>query len=105
MVENDKTKILWDYDVWTDHVIQARKSDLILINKENQRISLIDVAIPWDTRVKEKSGKIKKYQDLKMEIGRLWQAEVEVVLIILGALGVIPDDLKRNLACFKKVYY
>ena len=42
--------------------------------------------------------KIEKYQDLKMEIGKLWQADVEVVPIILGELGVIPDDLKRNLA-------
>ena len=32
-----------------------------------------------------------------MEIRRLWLAEVEVVPIILGALGLIPDDLRRNL--------
>ena len=65
-------KILWDYDVRTDHVIQARRPDLILINKVDQKVSLIDVAIPWDTRVKEKSReKIEKYHDLKMEIGRL----------------------------------
>ena len=71
---------------------------MILINKEKQKVSLIDVAIPWDTRVVEKSReKIEKYQDLKMEVGRLWQAEAEVVPIILGALGLIPEDLKRNL--------
>ena len=98
VVENDRMKILWDYDVRTDHVIQARRPDLILINKVEQKVSLIDVAIPWDTRVKEKSReKIEKYHDLKMEIGRLWKAEVQVVPIILGALGVVPDDLKRNL--------
>ena len=32
-----------------------------------------------------------------MELRRLWQAEVEVVPIILGALGLILGDLKRNL--------
>ena len=69
-----------------------------MVNKETQKVQLIDVAIPWDTRVMEKSREKKeKYHDLKMEIGRLWQAEVEVVPIILGALGLIPDDLKRNL--------
>ena len=98
VVENDRAKILWDYDVRTDHRIQARKPDLIVVNKETQKVQLIDVAIPWDTRVMEKSREKKeKYHDLKMEIGRLWQAEVEVVPIILGALGLIPDDLKRNL--------
>ena len=98
IIENDKAKVLWDYDVRTDHGIQARKPDLIVVNKEHQRVQLIDVAIPWDTRTMEKSReKIDKYQDLKMEIRRLWQAEVEVVPIILGALGLIPSDLKRNL--------
>ena len=98
VVENDRAKILWDYDVRTDHRIQARKPDLILVNKENQKVTLIDVAIPWDTRVVEKSReKVEKYQDLKIEIRRLWQSEVEVVPIIVGALGLIPDDLKRNL--------
>ena len=98
VVENDRAKILWDYDVRTDHRIQARKPDLIVVNKETQKVQLIDVAIPWDTRVMEKSREKKeKYHDLKMEIGRLWQAEVEVVPIILGALGLVSDDLKRNL--------
>ena len=41
--------------------------------------------------------RIEKYQDLKIELRRIWQAEVEVVPIMLGALGLIPDDLKRNL--------
>ena len=45
VVENDRAKILWDYDVRTDHRIQARKPDLILVNKENQKVALIDVAI------------------------------------------------------------
>ena len=98
VIENDKAKLLWDYDVRTDHVIQARRPDIILINKEHQKVSLIDIAIPWDTRVKDKNReKIEKYQDLKMEVARLWQTEVEVVPIIIGALGIIPDDLERNL--------
>ena len=98
VIENDKAKLLWDYDVRTDHVIQARRPDIILINKEHQKVSLIDIAIPWDTRVKDKKReKIEKYQDLKMEVARLWQTEVEVVPIIIGALGIIPDDLERNL--------
>ena len=88
VLENEKIKILWDYDVRTDHVIQARRSDLILVQKETNKVTLIDVAIPWDSRVEEKSReKIEKYQDLKIEVRRLWQAEVEVVPIILGAIG------------------
>ena len=98
VLENEKIKILWDYDVRTGHVIQARKPDLILVQKETNKVTLIDVAIPWDSRVEEKSReKIEKYQDLKIEVRRLWQAEVEVVPIVFGALGVISKDLRRNL--------
>ena len=98
VLENEEIKILWDYDVRTDHVIQARRPDLILVQKGTNKVSLIDVAVPWDSRVEDKSKeKIEKYQDLKIEVRRLWQAEVEVVPIILGALGVIPKDLRRNL--------
>ena len=54
-------------------------------------------SIPWDTGVVEKNREnLEKYHDLKMEIGRLCQAEVEMLPIILGAIGLISDDLKRN---------
>ena len=33
------------------------KHDLMLINKENLKVSLIDVAISWDIRVMEKTTK------------------------------------------------
>ena len=55
IIENDKAKVLWDYDVRTDHRIQARKPDLIVVNKDHQKVQLIYVAVPWDTRVMEKS--------------------------------------------------
>ena len=71
---------------------------MILVNKENKKVTVIDEAIPWDTRVVEKGReKMEQYQDLKMGLRRIWQAQVKVVPIILGALGLIPDDLKMNL--------
>ena len=27
-------KLLWDFDIYTDHLISARRSDLIIINKK-----------------------------------------------------------------------
>ena len=34
VIENDKCKILWDFTVQTDHIIQARRPDMIFIDKE-----------------------------------------------------------------------
>ena len=41
VLENDTHKLLWDFDSQTDHLISARKSDLIVINnkKENSQNS------------------------------------------------------------------
>ncbi|XP_064111262.1 uncharacterized protein LOC135218743 [Macrobrachium nipponense] len=49
-------------------------------------------------RVDEKDrGKIDKYQDLKIEIRKIWDMPVEVVPIIIGTLGTSPRSLRRNL--------
>ena len=34
ILENDKHKLLSDFDIQTDHLISARKPDLIIINKK-----------------------------------------------------------------------
>ena len=80
-------------------MIQAHRPDLTLVNKTNNKVSLIDVAVPWDSRVEQKEQEKKKIdnQDLRIELKRLWDMPVEIVPIIIGALGTIPKSLKRNL--------
>ena len=34
VLENDTHKLLWDFDIHTDHLISARRPDLIIINKK-----------------------------------------------------------------------
>ena len=98
VVENEEAKLLWDYSIQTDRVIQARRPDLTLVDKNKKSVSLIDVSVPWDSRVEEKEReKVHKYQDLRFELRRLWEMPVEVVPIVIGALGTIPKNLKRNL--------
>ena len=82
VVENEKCKILWDMTIQCDHVIDARRSDIVLVERENNKAIIVDIASPRDHRVYEKKGeKIEKYQDLKREIGRLWG---------FGHLEVVP---------------
>ena len=46
-----------------DRMIEARRPDTVLIHKKNKEVKIIDIALPGDTRVKEKElEKIKKYQ-------------------------------------------
>ena len=42
--ENDTHKLLWDFDVPTDHLISARIPDLIIINKKQRICKIVDFA-------------------------------------------------------------
>ena len=37
VLENDSHKILWDSNIQTDHLIPARRPDLIIINKKKKK--------------------------------------------------------------------
>jgi len=51
---------------------------------------LIDVAISGDGNViKKKAEKISKYEDLTIEIQRMWNVKTKVIQVIIGATGTI----------------
>ena len=88
VLENDNIKILWDFNIHTDRVIEARRPDIVVVDKRNSEAVIIDIAVPGDLRVKDKEmEKILKYQNLALEISRMWNVKASVVPIIVGALG------------------
>ena len=57
-----------------DHVIGARRPDIVMIDKKERRCTIIGIVVRTDGRVHEKEReKVEKYQDLGRKIGRLWQ--------------------------------
>ena len=78
-------------------MIEARRPDIIVIDKKERKGLIIDIAVPADVRVEEKEReKVKKYQDLKREIRRLWKLKkVEVVPVVIGALGSVTKGFDR----------
>ena len=50
--ENNTHKLLWGFDVQTDHLISARRPDLIIINKKKRTCKIVDFAVPADYRIK-----------------------------------------------------
>ena len=68
-VEYEEVKVLWDINVQCDNVIEARRPDIILIDKKERKGIIINIAVPADVRVGGKEReKVEKYQDLKIEI-------------------------------------
>lgn len=99
VTENEKVKLLWDFNIQTDKVIEARRPDIVMINKKTKECQIIDIAIPSDTRVEKKEEeKIGKYQELAFELGRLWEVRTQVIPIVIGALGTITNKLPAYLA-------
>ena len=50
----DTHKLLWDFNIQTDHLISARRPDLIIINKRKITCKIVDFAVPVDHRIKLK---------------------------------------------------
>ena len=73
-------KILWDLNIQTNKVIDARHPDIVVTNKDKQEDQTIDIATEKEI---EKRG---IYQDLEMEIRRPRKKSVQVVPIVVGAL-------------------
>ena len=72
VVENEEVKVLWDINVQCDNMIEARRPDIILIDKKEWKEIIIDIAVPADLRVgekrKEKSGKIPGLEERDLKI-------------------------------------
>ena len=61
-------EILWDFSIRTDHVIEARRPDLLVVDKKERSCKTTDFAVPGDSRIEEKQkDKTEKYQDLGRE--------------------------------------
>ena len=69
VLENEDYKMLWDFSIQTDHVIEARTPDLIVVDKKQRSCKNSDFAVLGDSRIEEKEkNKMEKYQDLGREL-------------------------------------
>ena len=100
VIENKGYKILLDFTIQCDTKIEARRPDIVLIDKTMKEVKIVDVTIPGDERVNEREvGKIEKYKLLKDEIARMWDMkEVIVIPVVVGALGAISTGFEKYIA-------
>ena len=62
-LENDTHKLLWDFNIHTDHLISARRPDLIIINKKKK---------------KKKKKEKREFGKLSTLLSRLTQNKTEI---------------------------
>ena len=54
VLENGTHKLLWDFEILTDHLILARRSYLVIVNKRKRTCPIVDFAVSAGYRVKIK---------------------------------------------------
>ena len=77
--EIEMNKILWDSKIQTDHLILARRP--VLTNKKKKRTT---------------QQKIDKYLDFTREMKKLWIMKVTVIPVVLGVLGAVSKEWRKN---------
>ena len=80
VLENNTHKLLWDLGIHTDNQILTRRLDLIIINQE-----------------KRECEKKDKYLDLARELKKLWNIQVTIIPIVIGAFGTVTKGLLKGL--------
>ena len=92
-------KILWDMTIQCDHYIEARRPDILVVERSSRKALIIDIASSADRNVGEKENEqIEKYQDLKREIIKLCKLRrVEVIPVVVGALRAVSKKIGQYL--------
>ena len=76
---------MWDFKIQTDHVIQNKRLDIVVLYKTERRCHFIDITVPGDKRIELQ----------KQEMKTIWNlSQVVVAPVVIGALGVTSKILK-----------
>ena len=103
ILENEMHKLLWDFEIETDHLISSRQSDLLILNNNNNNNTEENLPNCGLCRLADHRGKLKesekrvKYLDLAGELKALWSLKVTVIPIVISALGTVNKRLAKGL--------
>ena len=98
VIETATIKLLWDFTIQTHREIQARRPDIVLVNRKENDCIVIDIGVPEDASIADKEkGKIQRYQDIRRDITRLWNIKTYVVPVVVGSLGIAIENLVKHL--------
>ena len=89
MLENDKRKKLLDFAIQTFKETEHRRPDIVVIDRQKRECKIISIAV-------KELEKITKYQDLRLEVQKLWNGKATVIPIAVGALEIVSEELENH---------
>ena len=106
MLENDKAKLVWDFEFHLRKTTTARRPDLILELKIDKKIWICDMECPQQNNIGAKSAeKATKYRQTAFETRE--RRPGYKVYIVPGVVGVLTGGIKslrvdlKNISCVK----
>ncbi|KAA5654928.1 hypothetical protein F3G58_31985 [Pseudomonas aeruginosa] len=99
VLENDRAKLYWDRPIITDRTILANKPDIVLMDRTESRVFLVDITIPYDENlVRAEADKKTKYLDLAHEVTDMWRVvSTEIIPVVVSVNGLVPKSLSKHL--------
>jgi len=91
VMESGQSRLLWEMPIRTDKVVRHNRPDLVLV--EHEQVTIVDISVPLDYNITKKAEEKKgKYLALAAEMRRIWNKSVQIVPIIVGAMGGMSTD-------------
>ena len=99
VLENNIRNLLWDFDIHKDHLLSARKPDLIINNTRKKRIcKIVDFAVLDDHRIKLKECEKKdKYLDHARELKKLYNMKATIFPSVIGCFSSVTKEILKGL--------
>ena len=95
---DSRVELLWDMTLTTDRDVGSNRPDIVIRDKKERKVFIIDVSCPSDSNVKSKENeKITKYSGLRVELAKMWNSECIVIPVVIGGLGTISYNFANYL--------
>ena len=96
---NEVCSIYWDYPLQTNNFQRFNKPDIVIIYKQQDKISLIEGSVPWDENIASKQiEKRNKYKELSIELKNIHRKKICTISeVVIGSTGLLDESIKKSL--------
>lgn len=99
ILENESTKVYWDFTVVTDAAVEHNRPDMVIWSKNEKIATIIDFSVPQDYNIsKAYSEKLTKYTMLAREIKAIWKLKrVTIIPLVISANGLVHKNTVEHI--------
>ncbi|XP_067029691.1 uncharacterized protein [Acropora muricata] len=100
MYENERAIAYWDIPLYADNThVKANRIDATIVDKENKKVSVIEMSCPWvENREEKDAEKTTKCGSLRWELDQRYpEYSVTQFNIIVDVLGRYSRDVRKAL--------